>query len=392
MSYIAFLAAWSAIWLPLIAIFFTLYDIASKSESKKHAEAFVQDKSIVFALREAFAWASGFSSRVFGEKLVSLNAFFWSFGLSLAIAIIAFSIAMLTTSDMRYEFKPLIDDWGKGQAADLLHFSVASDFCLFLFCIVVEFIYVTKSRYLLRYITYESGLWAVPAIVAFDFLTTILLFILVTPALILLFAYGFFLIYHAQLNGILDLSPEPQLPLGGVNYLASDFAISESARRFWPSELSKYFHTSSPLYLYRLIVDNLLWQMYEHVQERFSVYHSLAVGFTLNYPESASEAAPTLELMTQQFGHLIGPGEIYKGFNIEYPLTTMMVSAFSTLIWTIFSAIVFFISTALYRTIHSYRVLFLSLHERPYLAQLGTVIAILIYMIGVLIGSSIIFT
>jgi hypothetical protein len=368
-AYVGFLVIWIPFWFGLAGLFLTLWGIALDENSTRYAISYVGDKSVGAFLSRSVSWATRFSNRFFGDRLISFRAFGVGLLISVVVYSISYGIMLVTTPDQLHGVLALRNSWNTTTAPSILHFSIYSDFALAFLSLVAEFIYVLKSRYLLKRLNYDSSLRLVTIILIGDVISTFMVFVVITPMLIAAFGFVFFYLFHSQLQGDITI-PNPYNTANLIESLDPSYYVVVNGKPFYPPVATVFS-------IYPILFENICTQTMEHFREGFSIYHQVDFSVALKTP--LPEHPATVEI----YGHQVPVESSYAEYNVFYPLSTLLSSAFSTLLWTGTSVLVYVVSKCLYSTINISRVIFLKLHKRP---EISLICAAAFFWIGVLGG------
>ena len=200
-----------------------------------------------------------------------------------------------------------------------------------LLSIVVEYVYVAKSRYLLRYISHQSSLWKVLIIFLTDVSSTVVAFLIITPI---------FLVVAALSLGILSPNTVRGVEIGiRTDYLEKNVMLT---------------YSSSLPHTYVNLTKTIYRDIQDHAENPLENFHTLAIYRREEIaPEGTWCDPPSPDGCTIQWRGII------------YPTTTMLSTAFATTGWISFCAITLMSYRGIGSMITGARKFFLWLYDHP---------------------------
>jgi hypothetical protein len=299
-KYLSFWSAWFSWWTIIISLEFAIYQIAIADGSKVIARSFVQSSRAARILSHAFYISSELTNVIFGPFLVSWRAFFRSCFLSGVVFIIALLVAIATTSNWPANTLEWFFSWSTPADPPLAHgWAMTGTFSLILFWLVFEFLYVIKSRWLIRFIGANMKWYSVIVIFETDISTTLLLLIIIGPLPLLIFGTVFLHAAGAVLNHhFIDVG----------SYLLEGY------------DPLKWF-------VYRDMVHEGIKAIVVPLRGDFT-YHVLQIGSVVD-PDCRFQYSGVTKIMELVQCH----SSVMYEDHVTFPLTTMIVSALATAIW-----------------------------------------------------------
>lgn len=388
MDYIKFWAAWFSFWATIIGTLGSLYGIVYNEESKRCAVDFVQDSSILSSLRSSLTASSRISSVIFGRKIISLKAFIRGIILSVFVFIIAFFVAVATTPELNGQLRDSIVHWNDNQfPVKIQHWAVYSSFIVAIICLVLEFLYVCKSRFILTFVDYNERMYKVVFLFATDVITTLCLFLIITPALI---TASSFMFYHAFSSELMHGLVEIEHVWGTPNVLgATSIVIPIEDNAIIPRNGQKdiiYRDHVTPVGVYKYLLEGLYENILGELKDRTyrymkvsgisnEIYHIEVNGKVVSVPELYKSTSDTVYSAEKVFisNSLTRGGFVEEGndtnlrmtYGIYYPISTMLSSAFATCIWVALCMAILIILRTLYYMVDGFRRLFFHIHMYP---------------------------
>jgi len=250
-------------------------NVLSKQEN---IDEWVQSSDQEQVVQRAFRLSAKLAERTFGKKLFSIQALIVSFGLSIIIFGISLLLALYTTPGLGKYLE-------RGGLAEGLIVAVL---------VVSEYIYVTKTRVILKVISKEyKRVWKISGFFMLDLITTYWILVVMSAFIIVM------AIYIEQIHDkMLDASHNLFAIVAGVPGRKASFVAG-----YW---------NAFSLYDYLLIMVKLIGLLYIEAASKFNAFLSI-------------------ELWTK-FAQLKSGGEEYK-YITTIPFTTIVASAFATTAW-----------------------------------------------------------
>lgn len=386
MAHINFMLGWFAFWLTMISTFVCLYQLAFIEGSRKRAKAISRKvkTSSGPAIGRSFDNISRFFAFIFGERILSFQSLYKSFLLSLLIFLISLEIAVLTTSDIRKSIAITINNWHNDlRSPETLHFSVLFSLCIAVIGILFEFLYVAKTRLSIRIVSRSSTNIMGLVVILGDIASTIAMFVLLNSTLILMSAFCLHWVVKDQL---LDDTIEVH---GVINNLEADYVLPIGPRQRDPTS-GDGFKTVSPYPtegIYKLLIADIYKQSVAHFEEGFSRYHTISIGFVSNKRQKDEHSVDLVQKVAKMNGEspedMDKYGAVYPGYEIDFPLTTMLVSSFSLVIWVGLSSFIFLFSRSLFELNDFLRKSFVFIHGNPeFILKYGILSSVLVAVAG----------
>jgi hypothetical protein len=330
---------WLAVWGFVIGLLMGLYQIMNADRADKTALIFVESLSKESVLSRAFAVAYHLSSLVFGPRLISLRAFTWGIALSGGVFIIAFGIAVATTPNMQAELRHVLEEWNDTTFPVVAaRWSIIGTILLTVTGILCEFLYVIKSRWIIRRITPTMPWYLTIVTLILDVSTTFALFFIIAPFTILSFSYFSMFLMGTKVEqdyiSVKSANSSEFLRIGPGHSLK--FTLYDQTHKGTPIELPLH----NTLEVYRKLANGVFDTTMAHFDKYFREYHEVSTsarlkpGYEISYEAyMASHPNDPIEQYSKETGaHITSVG---VGITINYLLTTMLVSASATTIWMV---------------------------------------------------------
>jgi hypothetical protein len=354
-----FWPAWLSFWIPTIIALVGALIALPQSSTVQYLEAPPVERTAAKAVYLSY----NLISAVFGKKLFSWRAVGASIVLSVLAFVFALAIACATTKFLWTDFQTIaggIFHAGSksnfqsrfGRVSDIFGLGVV------VLSLAAEYLYVTKSRLILRSLRFESGYMTLATKVAFDIVTTFLLFSLIAPLPIIISVVALGTIF-------------PQVDIQHVDILGH----AQFAGKYSPAQLEQ-LNAENPISAYIALV-NVFWTViFAHIREGFAMYH-----FVDAYPTIQDKT--TVIRVVNGFAYL-NHHVVTLGF--MYPFTTMLASAFATTAWVALSSGLLLFSKFLCHTFAMARSTLENLHRHPHLIfWWGIFPSIAIFLVGSLV-------
>jgi hypothetical protein len=193
---------WFALFLSIVAAAISLGSL-----SRERLLEILDKKKVIHMTAKAVHAGYDISDRILGKQLISWKAFRNSLLLSSSGMLIAYIIAAATTGGLHsFVYTAVYENVVNGNLAT--RESLIACVGILLFNVVMEYLYVTKSRWMLKSVTRSISLWKISAIYAVDAISTLALFMATTPLIISVFmsalSYGYALgDYSKTLSGVM---------------------------------------------------------------------------------------------------------------------------------------------------------------------------------------------
>lgn len=199
MGYTEFACIWVPFWVSMVGTLTAFYQTALLPESRAKFHAVFSRSRSDRLLSSAVYVAYRIPASLFGRRIVSLRSIMASVLVSALVFTFCYGIALATTPDLSGQQDELFrfisaneitfpvdavpPDLGR-QAADTARFvSRVSTVSIIVLCFLAEFLMLAKSRLILGSIRYLEPAGRVVGRVAVDFLTTLMMFLVFMPAI-----------------------------------------------------------------------------------------------------------------------------------------------------------------------------------------------------------------
>jgi hypothetical protein len=333
MDSISFWIGWLGLWLTIFLSITGLL-VAFACGERERIHNYIHGAPTPHPTAEAVGAAVRMADFIFGERLFYGWGFVTSVLFSTIVATICFAAAWIAMPLLRAEHT----------RSDHLALATpeALTALLTLGSIAVEYLFVAKSRFLLARIKDSFPAWKLLLVLAGDIISTVLTFLIVTPALLTIVALSFPLFFH-------DIeSPE----------IGAEITSPE----VWASGAHTVSWARDPYVAYPMIASMLAEQVQTQVAHPLRQFHTLTIYRKTGTPGCVG-AGTKEEMSAAQ-----GADERHCAFTaqgVEYLTTIMLVTAFATTLWVSFTAITILSSRALARSIISARTFLVWLYDHP---------------------------
>ena len=347
---IVHLSAWASLCSSIIAIPAILLAATSGPRAREHVLEYQEHLSQPSFLARAFAFSYNRSTALFGPRLLSWRAFAWGFVISLSVFVASLMFTFLITPNFSITF----GDYGTSLLFNIVNIYDASFSILLTLCgLVFEFIFVVKSRWLLRLLKTALPWYACLGVGILDIVTTYILFLIVTPLFLIFFSYTAMLPIHSLLDSdyitisdtrTVDSRTAERLHVSITRpmHITTNQIFNVSGHPIQTKIVDRQQNkvtlpNTSVINLYEILFLTLADIALDHITEHFASYHSISVGNLLKEEY----------WVTQSDYNKAHPGQVSEEFNTDadaagsvsidiranYPLTSMLITASSTTIW-----------------------------------------------------------
>ncbi len=336
-----FWPAWLSFWLPTIIGLIGL----QVSMPQTATMVFLESKSIERVVGRSVFVSYRIFDLAFGHKILSWRAFLVSSAFSSLSFLLSFLIAALTTPGLWWFVITFFSDhtYASDDFQRYEELGITATLALIVSSLAAEFLYVTKSRLILRSLRIHSSYLNLASKIFLDITTTFVLFVMVTPLTIIL-----------TLNLLATIFSGVDLHHVNFNvpHIACPPCREDSYSRAGSDNL---MDVSNILDGYFELLTICLSQIISHVRESFAYYHWLDV-FPVVDMSGVEKFAKSEHIDMSN-------AVITSGFT--YPMTTMLATAFSTTVWVSVSALLLILSRFLCHTFVVANRLFRHLHNHP---------------------------
>lgn len=342
---------WSAWWFGVATFLISfMFVVANQNAAKFLAEG------PIYALASRAVYAAyKMADDFFGHRLLSYRAFVSSIALSTLAFLISFLIAAVTIPDFWHPFRDIFrtNHWETPQFSRYEIVTSWATLVLVFVGLLFEFIYVTKSRLILRTLRVEQSYARLLAIFLIDIASTFFIYILMTPLtmLIVLNVFG-------AITSSIDVKDSTLAVLGWT-----------TAPKDVP--LPIIFDATNFFQAYPKIVQEILRDVVVHIRAHFVEYHYFIVAPIIHIPG------------TQEYQRAIG-FDVRHAIAIGpvFPETTMLASAFATTAWVGIAALVLSVVRLSCHTFRTARRTFEYLHLRPHVLFWLAIGSVVICIVG----------
>jgi hypothetical protein len=376
-----FYCMWAVAWFGIIGTIVSIYAVVLTDKSAQVIRDFMKSTTIEAVVTRAFRISFAAMNFVFGQRIWSMRAFVASFLSSLFLFILGFLIAIMTTDWLKgyvyfyfVDSRSILNEMMKfastefNQNPDAISLvrriteyreSPVAFVLIISVSLVAEYIYICKSRLFLKFVRADAGTKRIIGILAVDIATTFLAFAVISSLSLVAMVWVTEIVrgglnlreVHVDLVVPLTLSEQQHL-------------IQEMSKSMAPpyAELFSQFSRKYP----GLAHSNLDVVTIDLAHPFDAVLETVIAFFKILYWQIRSIFSQyyVLNLLVPVPAAQLGKNYVLY-WNFEYPVTTLLATAFLTNIWFVFTAMLVLSGRAVYAYFTSSRRLLLYLHDRP---------------------------
>lgn len=333
----SFWIAWISIWLCIFSIMFASL-IGFSCAAREQVNRYINGTPIPSPTAAAVNISSHMADFIFGNRLFYFFGFIRSVFFSVIIGIIFFIVAYVTTPGLsgikNYFLSPLENGL---DIKSILSMSPVLTLILSFISMLFEYVYVAKSRWILRNIKYYTTIYKVIFIWSLDIISTIGLFIIITPIILIIVSKSLDLFINDIQGKLIEIEFT-------YSYSDTDPII------FSDNTLVLYEHTTKGLY----------HDVISHIESGLTQYSVIKIRRQLK-EELDKECSDYNKLLFYQINR-----ECHITFvGMAYLTTTMLATAFGTNIWVTICAIILISYRIIGNSIYGARRLFIWVYDNP---------------------------
>lgn len=333
MDSISFWIGWLGLWLTIFLSITGLL-VAFACGERERIHNYIHGAPTPHPTAAAVRAALRTADFIFGERLFYGWGFVTSVLFSAVVATICFAAAWIAMPFLRLEYTR--SDHLALATSDALTAVLA------LGSVAAEYLYVAKSRFLLARIKDSFPAWKLLLVLAGDILSTVLAFLIVTPALLTIVAVSF--------------------PLFFQDIESPEIGAEITSPEVWASSVHKVRWAPDPYVAYPMIASMLAGDVRAQFAHPLKGFHTLTIYRRTGTPGCAGATARP-ETQVEPRSHQKPCAFTAQG--VEYLTTIMLATAFATMVWVSVTAVTILGSRALARSIISARTFFVWLYDHP---------------------------
>jgi hypothetical protein len=296
-------------------------------------------------LPNAFISAQRLSNFIFGDRLF----YGWGFVSSIAFSVVAGTIFVFIAWATNPFIRLHLNFAPYGATADdhLRFFGNILTIALAFISFVLEYFYVAKSRLLLRYINHANSAWKAIAIFILDIASTVTIFILVTP-LILVTASKSLGLFFSNIQG-----PEIAVNVAKINDGS------------WLQGHTLLITNGTITDAYEISVIEFFKDVMYHFEHPLQPYHTFVIYRRLYFPQEFQPATCKHDFREpiRDLKEIMGCAFHWQG--MTYFTTTMLATSLATSMWILLCVALFVTLKLLISTFTFCQTILLSAYADP---------------------------